>query len=282
MSTTRVRALSWTLLRADAEAADEHTPDGVQNMARDDALARSLGPGEGVVRFYRWRRPTLSFGRNEPARELYLPEDDLRAAGLDLVRRPTGGRAVLHDHELTYAVVAPVEAFSSLRDAYGAINAALVDGLRRLGARVEQVREGGVLPVDAGPCFQAPAVGEVVHDGRKLVGSAQVRIGRVILQHGSILLDDDQSRLAMLRRSPGGGSDGDPDRVDEASDAPATLRSALGEVPAVGELLDALAEGFRDRFEGDWRTSPGIGSFPTDLLEQRRRLYASTDWTWRR
>ena len=276
-SSGAVRELSWTLLRADALAADSDTPDGAENMARDDTLARSLGPDEGVVRFYRWRRPTLSFGRNEPARTLYLSDAELRAAGLDVVRRPTGGRAVLHDHELTYSVVAPIDAFASLREAYRAINAALVTGLRKIGAPVEQVVEGGVLPVDAGPCFQAPAVGEVVLGGRKLVGSAQVRIGRTLLQHGSILLRDDQSGIEVLRRP-----DARPHVDAEAAEPPATLAELPGSPPSIPDLVDALAGGFRTALGGDWRTDPGNGSFPLDLLHIRRRHYASPDWTWRR
>lgn len=269
------RSLDWTVLRADAEVERPAAPDGIENMARDDALARTIGPGEGVVRFYRWRRPTLSFGRNEPATRLYRPEAELRGEGLDLVRRPTGGRAVLHDRELTYAVVVPIDALGPPRRAYHRINAALVTGLRRLGAGVELSTSEGVAPLDSGPCFQEPAEGEVVLDGRKLVGSAQVRIGRVLLQHGSILLANDQGRLLRMRRVEASESGPVPD-------APSTLTEALDVLPAISDLVDALVDGCATTFGGDWRTAPGFGSFPDDLLTERRRHYASTSWTWRR
>src|SRR5690606_17502269 len=95
---------------------------------------------------------------------------------VDFVRRPTGGRAVLHDRELTYAVVVPHRALGGPRAAYRAINEALVMGLRALGVDASVSERGRVLPPDAGPCFQVAAPGEVVADGRKLVGSAQARL----------------------------------------------------------------------------------------------------------
>ncbi|HSR42176.1 MAG TPA: hypothetical protein VLL48_08395, partial [Longimicrobiales bacterium] len=158
-------------------------------MAADHALARDLPSDQAVLRLYGWSGPTLSLGRNEPARGRYDP-DLARRLGVALVRRPTGGRAVLHHREVTYAVAAPVAPFGGLRSAYRAINAALVRGLARLGVPAGLAGSdaaGGGLAPDAGACFRAPAPGEVVVGGRKLVGSAQVRFGGTLLQHGSIL-----------------------------------------------------------------------------------------------
>ncbi|MFC1791226.1 octanoyltransferase, partial [Gemmatimonadota bacterium] len=105
-------------------------------MARDHALALKLLPGEGVLRLYGWDPPTVSFGRNEPGRGLYL-EDCAREEGVAFVRRPTGGRAVLHHQELTYALVFPVGAFGGLKRSYRLINQGLLAGLEGLGAGVE-------------------------------------------------------------------------------------------------------------------------------------------------
>ncbi len=266
--------LRWSLLREEAEVDRAEAPDGAENMARDDALVRSLGApersGEGVLRFYRWGRPTLSFGRNEPAAPYGDPER-LAQAGLDVVRRPTGGRAVLHDRELTYSVVAPIASFDSLRTAYREINEALIAGLRRLGVEATASSSSAPTGVDAGPCFRAPAESEVVLHGRKLVGSAQVRVGRHLLQHGSILLRDDQLRLAELR-----GENPDP------ADRPATLSEALDPLPDIPALVTALAEGFEERLGGDWRPATTSDSFPSSLLTERRRHYRSPEWTWRR
>src|SRR6185437_1409260 len=105
---------------------------GAENMARDTALqARAARSGETVFSIYSWIRPTLSFGRNQPASGLYDLEK-IRAAEIDVVRRPTGGRAILHHREVTYSVTAPIDA-SSLRETYARINRILQTGLSQLG-----------------------------------------------------------------------------------------------------------------------------------------------------
>ncbi len=248
-------------------------------MARDDTLARSCGPGEGVVRFYQWVLPTISFGRNEPALGHYPDVPELRGRGFDVVRRPTGGRAVLHHRELTYSVVAPIAAFASLKHAYRAINAGLVQGLADLGIAVRSAPAAPALPPDAGPCFRAPAEGEVMLDGRKLVGSAQVRMGEVLLQHGSILIHDDQHLLDSLRTGVTGSS---MPPGAELNHRPATLAAALDPVPAVDAVIQAVESGLRATLSGDWRPAPDQGSLPQSILDERRAHYASPEWTWRR
>src|SRR6478735_6154054 len=105
---------------------------GAENMARDSALqARAARTGETVFTVYSWSRPTLSFGRNQPARGLY-DLGKLGDADIDIVRRPTGGRAILHDREVTYSVTAPVAAAGDLRQSYGRINGLLVRALESL------------------------------------------------------------------------------------------------------------------------------------------------------
>ncbi len=240
-------------------------------MARDDTLARGCGSGEGVVRFYQWDLPTLSFGRNEPAVGRYPDEPTLRDQGYDVVRRPTGGRAVLHHRELTYSVVAPISAFTSLKAAYRSINLGLVEGLADLGVDVSSAPPAPALPPDAGPCFRAPAEGEVMLDGGKLVGSAQVRVGDVLLQHGSILIQDDQHLLGALRLLAG-----------EKGAEPATLAAWLDPMPTVETLIDAVESGLKSALTGDWRTGDGEGSFNRSILNERRAHYSSPEWTWRR
>jgi lipoate-protein ligase A len=249
-------------------------------MALDHALADCLGRGEGVVRLYGWARPTVSFGRNEAAAGLY-PASEVSVAGLACVRRPTGGRAVLHHRELTYSVVAPRDAWGGLKAAYAAINRVLAQALRVIGASVQVV---GAAPQEestpdvpvgvmekpkAGPCFRSPVVGEVVARGRKLVGSAQARLGGALLQHGSILLEDDQVTLERLA----GGAPIGP--------RPATLRELVGDV-SIDELAETVAMSLRREFGGAW-TSGGYRSAEletADRLEEAR--YARDSWTWRR
>jgi len=238
-------------------------------MALDHALALAVGAsagpeerwGVGVVRLYGWSRPTLSLGRNEPASA--YPLDALRASGVDVVRRPTGGRAVLHDRELTYAVIVPARALGGAREAYVRINQALADGLRHLGAPVDVVaRQGRALAPDAGPCFQVPAAGEVVARGRKLVGSAQARVGGALLQHGSILLDGDQGPLA-------------------GASTPITLRELIGDV-GIDLVAGVVTESFRAGLGGEWTGGDVSPSERARADELEATCYALDSWTLRR
>lgn len=151
-------------------------------MAIDESLLVEAGrSGTAFLRLYRFDPPCWSLGRNEPAVERDAP----------VVRRPTGGRAVWHEHEVTYAVAAPIVVFGRLRDAYRAIHERLATALRSLGAEVTLAgdRPTGRLADRPSSCFAETVGGEVLVGGRKVIGSAQVRRGDAFLQHGSILLD---------------------------------------------------------------------------------------------
>ena len=264
--------LSWRVL------VDEPLP-GPANMARDHALAALARPGTGTLRLYRWSPATLSFGRNEPVtvgyRELLRRHPEMGA-----VRRPTGGRAVIHDREMTYSAVLPVRACGGLRAAYRKINEALVAGLREIGVGAGHAL-GRALSPASGPCFMEAAEGEVVVMGRKLVGSAQARIGEAILQHGSLLLVADQTALfdngcpeRTDLNGDGGGMKGGPAR-------PATLAEVLGEIPAWDRLVAAFSTGFEDVFGGGW--SRGAMSEGEEALAAKLEMrYGSREWTWRR
>ncbi|HEY6092432.1 MAG TPA: hypothetical protein VIV83_10595 [Gemmatimonadales bacterium] len=159
---------------------------GDYNMAADAALLdRAIGSGGAFLRLYRWNPPTLSIGRNQQLDGDY---------GVPVVRRPTGGKAVWHEDELTYAVAAPISLFGSLRDAYCEIHTRLATALRSLGIDATLAPYRPVVRPSEGPtsCFAAPVGGEILVAGRKLVGSAQVRRGDAFLQHGSILLNGQQ------------------------------------------------------------------------------------------
>jgi lipoate-protein ligase A len=173
----------WTLI------VDAVGRSGEYNMAMDEALLEEVAcQGGAYLRFYRWDPPTLSLGRNQPNAFYDVP----------IVRRPTGGQAVWHEHELTYAVVAPIALFGSLRKAYCEIHTRLARALRALG--VEAVLAPAHPPIrpSAHPasCFATSVGGEILVNERKLVGSAQVRKHDAFLQHGSILLDGSQAVIA--------------------------------------------------------------------------------------
>ncbi len=263
------RAMAWRLL------LDGGLP-GPRNMAVDEALAESVAAGASlpVVRLYRWAPPCLSLGASQPFEA--VDAAFCAAEGIDIVRRPTGGRAVLHHLELTYLVAAPlgVPPFGrDLQGAYGHICQGLVCGLRRLGVAATVAGAGVgpmVRPQEAVPCFLGPAAGEVVVAGRKLVGSAMRRVGDSILQHGSVLLGWD----ARLQAGCLGASE--PAKLAAAV---ITLAEILGAPPTPDALAAALVAGFGETFgvvlEPSALTAREVAR--AELLEAER--YRHERWT---
>lgn len=246
---------------------DSGPGDGATNMATDHALMqRAAETGEAVFRVYGWSRPTLSFGMHERTR---LQPDDVAAAGFDAVRRPTGGRALLHHREVTYAVAAPVNGVG-LADSFAAINEILRAALAGLGLSVQTApRRGRASAPDGQPCFAEPNVGELELHGRKLVGSAQRRDDQALLQHGSILLADDQWRIAELRGLPPDGS------------RAASLNEALGREVAYVELAAALERALRDAAGASAVESLDAAALRA-AVDHLRPHYRDPQWTWRR
>ena len=249
--------LAWWLL-------DDRPRTGAENMAMDHALAELLPPGRAVLRLYEWTLPTVSFGRHEPTRGRYS-----RREGMGFVRRPTGGRAVLHRDELTYSVVFP--AVRGLRAAYVEIHEALKAALAKLGVRDGRLAAPGLSasPVGGGTCFEQPVGGEVLVPAGKLVGSAQARLEGAILQHGSLLRVEDQTALESLRGEGTG----------EVRPA-ATLAGVLGRAPSVPALRGAVRHAFAERFGSltPWEETDVVEGRARDLLG----TYGSEAWTWRR
>lgn len=247
--------------------------DGPANMALDEALmARARRTGESVLRVYGWSTPVLSFGRNQRARGLY-DHAALAERGIGVVRRPTGGRALLHHREITYSVTAPAANADGLRSVYDRVNALLVNALTLLGVPVALARRAtrAASPSDL-PCFAEPAAGELVVGAQKLVGSAQWRDAGALLQHGSIIVEDDQSLIPSLMTDPGTVRPVPP---------PATLRAALGRTPSTAEFAGALFTSLRESAD----------PHATELFEDQElradsaaadARYRDNQWTWRR
>lgn len=257
----------WRLL-------DTGARDGAWNMACDFALMdRARRTGESVFRVYAWAQPTLSFGRHESARRQY-DASALTAAGIALVRRPTGGRALLHDHEVTYSITAPLVSGESLTDSVRHFNQLLLHALRGLGVPAVEAAEPRALRPEGAACFAVPAAGELTLDGRKLVGSAQVRQDGALLQHGSILLDDDQGRIAAFTIGP-----------YLAPRPAASLREALGDGATYTAVRDAL---FQNAAAAAGRDSPARHATLAELLPSESALhdaltqFQNPEWTWRR
>ena len=240
-------------------------------MALDEALmARARRAGETVLRVYAWSRPTLSLGRNQRAVGIY-DEPLLAERGVGVVRRPTGGRALLHHREVTYSVTAPCDDTGALLAEYGRINALLCSALGSLGLPVVAAAPAArAAAPSAAPCFAEPARGELTLNGRKLVGSAQWRERGAMLQHGSILVDDDQSSIAGFLRE-----------TVAPTPPPATLRDALGRAPVMAEVGDALFRAVRELADPD-ATPIGIDHDLARDMTAFAERYRDDAWTWRR
>ena len=178
---------------------------GAWNMAVDEAVLAAVGRGEAppTLRLYAWSPPCLSLGRHQPPNEVDLAR--LRARGWGMVRRPTGGRAILHTDELTYAVIAPAEhplMRGGVLPSYRRLAAGLLAALRALG--VEARMEGEHPPSAEAPpvCFEVPSSYELTVAGRKILGSAQARRHGAVLQHGSLPLWGDLGRIADALHFP--------------------------------------------------------------------------------
>ncbi len=254
------RTLSWVFL------LDSTPRPGAENMAIDQALLdQAERHGEvAYLRLYRWKPPCLSFGRHEPALSRY-DRAKIEQLSVDVVRRPTGGRAVWHDDEVTYAVAAPVEALGCLRDSYRAIHQRLARALGTLGADAvlasDALRPGALT---GGACFTQPVGGEVLVRGRKVVGSAQVRQGTAFLQHGSILLGGSQDLVSRVSH-----------QLSPALNA-TTLSDALARRVEFEEVASAIA--------GSWLGAGEIWAReePRPLPPSPLTIFSDPAWTWRR
>jgi lipoate-protein ligase A len=241
-------------------------------MARDAALMeRARETGETVFSVYTWSRPTLSLGRNQTARDRYDLDETARR-GIDIVRRPTGGRALLHWHEVTYSVTAPVSDRDGLTESYDQINNILLYGLLELGVDAAQATITSRTPAPGDlPCFAEPAAGELVSKGAKLVGSAQVRENGALLQHGSILIRDDQPVIPLLLREK--APDNDTPRA-------ATLNEALGRDPACEEVADVLFDAVRALEDKGAAVMEECEL--ADLTAKHLPHFENPLWTWRK
>jgi lipoate-protein ligase A len=258
---------TWRLLVTEAA-------DGPTNMAIDEVLwkSRRAGSAPPTLRFYAWAPPTVSLGYGQPVDE-EVDQEVCRALGVGIVRRPTGGSAIYHDgpeRELTYSVAATnadLGVGTDLLASYRWIAEGLARGLSDLGVGVQIVqRRKGYGPVPAF-CFARTGTYELELRGKKLVGSAQRRHGTSFLQHGSVLLGIDASRLAAIF----------PTTPDPAGRV-ATLAETLGRVPAWDDVVTALTAAFETEHGIDLRpgglTAEEMGA--ADALA--RDKYATEAW----
>jgi len=217
---------------------------GVYNMALDEELLARAQAGEDrpVLRLYAWQPPAVSLGRFQK-RETAVNAEACKRLGYDIVRRITGGRAVLHDKELTYSIIARTNdpLFpDTVLGTYKVIATGLLAGLRNLGIPAEIVSRGSRYAerVDTkakdAACFSSPSWYEILVNGRKIVGSAQRRVSGAFLQHGSILMDYDPQRESEV--IPGGC----------AGDVVTSVKRELGRDVPIDEVKQAFMRGFKE------------------------------------
>jgi lipoyl(octanoyl) transferase len=260
------------------------------NMALDEALLdwHSEGKIPPTIRFYGWDPATLSVGYFQKV-EKEINLDAVKEHGLGFVRRPTGGRGVLHEHELTYSVIVSEEhpeMPKTVTEAYRVISEGILKGFQGLGLeayfavpRTAEEREGLKNPRSA-VCFDAPSWYELVVEGRKVAGSAQTRQKGVILQHGSILLDLDEDKLFSLFNYP---SDRVKERMQRAFKSKAV---AMNEISTQTVTMDMAKEAFKKGFEEGlnihlepYELSDEETQYVVGLAESR---YESDDWNFKR
>ncbi len=273
---------------------------GAFNMATDEVLLESvIAGGQSILRFYTWEPAALSLGVHQSIGE--IDRDACADRGLDLIRRLTGGRAVLHQHELTYSVIArhnDPRVSGGVIESYRKISAALVEGLSSLGVRVSlapydrtltqagAARRETVFGNDAAVedhgavCFDAASAYELTAGGKKLVGSAQARRGGTLLQHGSILLDIDwDAWVSVFRYATEAGRQRAYTKLPTRM---TSLRRELGHPVESEEVIAALTPACERLLSISLETSTVSADEALAARELSVYKYSSEEWTLRR
>ncbi len=257
---------------------------GAWNMAADEAILEHIGRGIALptLRLYSWEPACLSLGHAQPYSD--IDQQRLQSRGWEMVRRPTGGRAILHTDELTYSVIGPVDhplLAGSILESYNRLACALLRAARSLGldaqssllsAELQGSKQGSVNPV----CFEVPSAYEITVAGKKLIGSAQARRKEGVLQHGSLPLTGD------LRRITEGLVFEDEAARQQAAERllarATTVESVLGRAVSWDEAAKAFVGGFRTELHMDLQEGELSESEQRRALELVAQKYDHADW----
>ncbi len=270
-----LRRATWRLVK---------TPPapGAWNMAVDEAILEQVETGQSLptLRLYAWQPPCLSLGYAQPAAD--VDREALAARGWDLVRRPTGGRAILHTDELTYSVIAPPDEprlRGSILESYQRLARALLSALRYLRVPAQSEEKRGLSNNGAGGpvCFEVPSSWEITVDGKKMIGSAQVRRRGGVLQHGTLPLHGDLARITRVLQFS------DPEQRDQAAahllERAVTLEAALGRRVSWQETANALVGGFESALNVDFIAGALSPQEEARALELLAKKYDNPAWT---
>jgi len=220
-------------------------------MDFDLELVSNFVPDSPVLRVYRWKPYCISLGANQEYKSVNIKKSELE--GIDIVKRPTGGRAILHAEELTYSVVYPLTDSASPKQIYREINLALKEGLKCYDSLFDNIELEHTQPhfpsfykdEMSTPCFAVSALNELNFQGKKIAGSAQRKIGNVILQHGSILCGDFHKNIVDYLELPLEKLEEIKIEMDHTT---IELETVLGEKINYQRLSHSIKEGFENHF----------------------------------
>ncbi len=256
--------------------------EGAWNMAVDEAILEAVGKGESppTLRLYAWQPPCLSLGYAQPITDVDLSA--LNSAGWQLVRRPTGGRAILHTDELTYAVIAPLNeprVAGGVLESYRRLAQGLLRALQLLGLPA-QADQAYPLPPGAqangAVCFEVPSNYEITANGKKIIGSAQARRLAGVLQHGSLPLTGDLTRITRaLHFSDENSRAESADRLLEHA---TTLESVLHRTVRWEEAAESFKTAFEECLDLNLETDHLSGFELKRAAELTKEKYGNLEW----
>lgn len=244
--------MNWRLIDGDFRT-------GEFNMNFDVDLARNCKDDEAFVRFYRWKPYCISLGANQNYEDIDL--EKAAEDNLDVVKRPTGGRAILHAEEITYSVILPMAYGLSPKEVYTKISLALVNGLKKYDERLSEVELENIQPdfkeilksQSGALCFASAAKSEVKFNGKKLIGSAQRKMNKVILQHGSVLCGDYHTKLPEYLNKKNENEIAELN--NELRNKTTEIATILGEETDYEILKNALMDGFSEEWNIEFLNS---------------------------
>ena len=254
--------------------------DGEMNMATDRAILKACGEGKAppTLRLYRWKKPTLTIGYSQNG-DRDLDMNRCRSLSIPIVKRPTGGRALLHDQEWTYSLAAPIphpRFPSNLKAAFQVVSEALLISLDRLGIKNAKMADArGVSGNGKSPsCFSSLNHCEITVNNKKLIGSAQRRKSHSFLQHGSLLMDCDHALVNSLFRFDEPQKSGDHLKILENNTV--TLSQLCGTEIRYEDVAQAFCKGFQQAFPANWQREK-LNAYEMDLRDEYLRKGSLTE-----
>lgn len=256
---------------------------GAWNMAVDEAILEHIGRGEATptLRLYAWAPPCLSLGHAQPFADVDM--ERLGQHGWEVVRRATGGRAILHTDELTYSVIAPADeprVEGSVLESYNRLAQALLRAVQSLDIPVEMKEGKAAESATPNPvCFEVPSTYEITVNGKKLIGSAQARKKEGVLQHGSLPLTGDLTRIcqALVFENETARTLAGQRLLERAT----TVESALGRRVGSEEAQQAFIQAFEAQLGLSFEGGTLSESESQRAEELVREKYAHPSWTER-